>query len=93
MGIGTWKYTRGYIYTRSSYLKHTIHLLAYALVVQVRISKFSHQLVDGSHDVRHLLPSYIAVPVDVVKRKRPTEFLVYRAARQYTQARNKVLEA
>lgn len=74
------------------HLKHTVHLLAHALVIQVWIREFAHQLVHGSHDVRHLLPRDTAVPVDVVKRKCPAEFLVYRAARQYTQTRNKVLE-
>lgn len=75
-----------------AHLKHTVHLLAHALVVQVRIREFAHQLVHSSHDVRHLLPRDAAVPVDVVKRERPAEFLVYRAARQYTQTRDKVLE-
>lgn len=62
----------GIIFVSLSYLKHTIHLLTYAFMVQIRISEFSHQLVHGSHNVCHLVPRDAAVSVDVVKRKRPT---------------------
>lgn len=77
---------------KNLYLEHSIYFLAHALVVQIWISKFSHQFVYSCHDVRHFFSRDAAVAVDVVKGKRPSQFLVDGTTRQYAEASDKVLE-
>lgn len=46
-------------------------------VFEPRLGKLAHQLIDGRHDPRHLVPAYLTVAVQVVQRERPPELVVH----------------
>lgn len=85
-----------YVITRqnleSTYLEHEIHVRGHRrAVLQPRLGELAHQFVDGRHDARHLVATYLPVAVQIVQRERPPELVVHRSSGQRPQALHHVL--
>lgn len=73
------------------YLEYAVNLGGDGGVLHGGLDELAHQVVDGGHDVGHLLACDAAVAVDVVQRERPAQLLVQGAARQDRQSVHEVL--
>jgi hypothetical protein len=63
---------------KNAYLEHEVYVRGHrGAVFQPRLGKLAHQLVDGCHDARHLVATYLTVAVQIVQRERPPELVVH----------------
>jgi len=57
-------------------LKDTLDVVSRCMLVNGRLGVFAHEVVDGRHDIQHLVLRHDAVAVRVVQTERPQQLLM-----------------
>lgn len=77
---------------RVYYLKYFIDVLSRRVVVYRWFGKPAHHVINGRHHIHHFVPRNVSIVIDVIQAERPFQLLLYRAASQYRQTHDKVLQ-